>query len=143
MLKFCIMMSSPTGAKYHLVTYGCQMNQNDSERLRTLLQTSGMVATDRPEDADLILMNTCSVRQSAEDRIFGQARNFAKFKEQNPELLIAVTGCMPGRDRDGSMRKKLPLVDLYFPTKDAGQLPRWISELRPAWMNSAQMEEDF
>src|SRR3989338_2586658 len=93
--------------KYHILTFGCQMNKNDSERVESLLRGLNMTTTPAPEDADVILMNSCSVRQKAEDRIYGMARNFAQLKEKNPNLIICVTGCMPGRDKDGSMREKL------------------------------------
>ena len=118
-------------AKYHLVTYGCQMNKSDSERIASILAGVGFEPTEAEGDADLILINTCSVRQTAEDRVYGQVRGWNALKEKKPELIIGVTGCMPGRDRDGTLRKKLPIVDLYFPIADLPQLPRWIVELRP------------
>src|SRR3989339_1056056 len=129
--------------KYHLITYGCQMNKNDSERMETLLQGIGFEPTDQIEQSDLILINTCSVRQTAEDRVYGQVRSFQKFKKQKPELIIGVTGCMAGRDRDGLIRKKLPVVDLYFPISDMTQLPKWIAELRPDLANTGDVQEDY
>jgi len=134
------MMTAP---KYHLITFGCQMNKNDSERIASLLRGIGFEATEQTNDADLILLNTCSVRQSAEDRVFSYVHGFAKLKEEKPALILGVTGCMPGRDRDGTIRKRLPIVDLYFPTADMGQLPRWIAELRPELVNSADIVEDY
>ncbi len=133
-------MASP---KYHLITFGCQMNKSDSERIDTLLGQVGFTATSEKDDADLILINTCSVRQSAEDRVFGLVRQFAALKEKKPELIVGVTGCMPGRDRDGAIRKKLPIVDLYFPISDVPQLPRWIGEMRPELVNSPDIEADY
>lgn len=129
--------------RYHLITYGCQMNKNDSERIEAILKNIGLQPTDRREEADVILINTCSVRQSAEDRVFGQVRALAGLKEKKSDLIIGITGCMPGRDRDSAIRKKFPLVDLYFPTKDMGQLPRWIGELRPELVNSEDTVEDY
>lgn len=129
--------------KYHLITYGCQMNKNDSERMETLLHGLGFVSTDAPAEADLILINTCSVRQQAEDRVFGKVHEFEALKETNPKLILGITGCMAGRDRDGVIRKKIPAVDLYFPTADMGQLPRWIGELRPELVNSTDLVEDY
>lgn len=128
---------------YHLITYGCQMNKNDSERMEALLKSVGLMPTDVKEEADVILINTCSVRQSAEDRVFSVVGQFASLKETKPELIVGITGCMPGRDRDGAIRKRLPIVDLYFPTKDMGQLPRWLGELRPELVNSADTVEDY
>lgn len=129
--------------KYHLVTLGCQMNKNDSERMDAILSGVGFEATENREEADVILVNTCSVRQSAEDRVFGLLKEFAALKETRPDLIVGVTGCLPGRDRDGAIRKKMPTADLYFPITDVVQLPRWISELRPELVNSASMEDDY
>ncbi len=119
------------------------MNKNDSERLSSMLQKVGFGSTDKPEDADLILINTCSVRQTAEDRVFSLVHTFEKLKEEKPNLILGITGCMPGRDRDGAIRKKIPIVDLYFPTAQMGQLPRWIAELRPELVNSPDIIEDY
>ena len=128
---------------YHLITYGCQMNKNDSERMEALLKGVGLMPTDVREEADVILVNTCSVRQSAEDRVFSVVGQFASLKQMKPELIVGITGCMPGRDRDGAIRKRLPIVDLYFPTADMGQLPRWLGELRPELVNSTDPVEDY
>jgi tRNA-2-methylthio-N6-dimethylallyladenosine synthase len=119
------------------------MNKNDSERMETLLKGVGLSSTDQKEDADVILINTCSVRQSAENRVFSVVNAFKELKEKNPKLILGITGCMPGRDRDGVIKKKMPIVDLYFPTKDMGQLPRWIGELRPELVNSDNPVEDY
>jgi len=104
------------------------MNKSDSERVASLLEGLGMTETAEPAEADFILLNSCSVRQSAEDRIFGQIRNFAKLRRQNPRLILGVTGCMAGRDHDGAIRRKLPEVDLFFPTKEMVRLPQWLAE---------------
>lgn len=117
--------------RYHLVTFGCQMNKSDSERIATLLEGIGYAPAACAEEADFILINTCSVRQTAEDRVYGVADNFGRLKLKNPKLLVGVTGCMAGRDRDGAMRKKLPQVDFFFPTRDLPQLPRWLAEHDP------------
>lgn len=129
--------------KFHLITYGCQMNKNDSERLSGLLRGFGFEPTDEKNQADVILLNTCSVRQSAENRVYGHMSDFVKIKEKRPGLIVGITGCMPGRDRDLEFKKKMPVVDLYFPTSQMGQLPRWIAELRPDLVNSADIIEDY
>ncbi len=119
------------------------MNKNDSERIASLLKGLGFASTEQDTDADLVLVNTCSVRQSAEDRVFGLMRHYKALKEQNSKLIVGITGCMPGRDRDGALRAKLPLVDLYFPIADLPQLPRWIGELRPDLVNSPDLVADY
>ena len=107
------------------------MNKNDSERIESIFESMNMISTDTPEDADVILMNSCSIRESAEDRIYSFSHEFAKLKEKKPNLIVVVTGCMPGRDKDGTLRKRLKGVDLFFPTKDVIMMPRWLSELNP------------
>ena len=107
------------------------MNKNDSERIESILVNMGLEKVNIPEEADVILMNSCSVRDSAEDRIFGGARNFAKLKKNKPNLIVVVTGCMPGRDKEKKFLKKLQGVDLYFPTADMVKLPDMLCELNP------------
>ncbi len=128
---------------FHLVTFGCQMNKNDSERIAGLLSSLGFASTENQHEADLILMNTCSVRQTAEDRIYGKMEDFIAMKKKNPSLIIAVTGCMAGRDKKGEFKSRMAPVDLYFPTPEMVKLPRWIAELRPDLVNSADLKEDY
>lgn len=127
--------------KFKITTFGCQMNKSDSERLRTLLMGSGMEEIDLDEHADLIVFNTCSVRQMAEDRVYGATHNLTALKEKNPRLLVAVTGCMAGRDTDGKIRDRLKNVDLFFPTEEMVYLPQRISELRHDLVNTDKGDE--
>lgn len=94
------------------------MNKNDSERIAGLLSSLGFKSVNKPEKAGLLIINTCSVRQASEDRVFGTIRNWQKLRKKNPNLIIAVTGCMPGRDKDGKLKKKLKGVDLFFPIRE-------------------------
>lgn len=109
--------------KYHIITFGCQMNKNDSERIESVLLSAGMEKAGGPEDADLIILNSCSVRNASEQRVIGLVHNFNELKKQNPNLKIAVTGCMPGRDKDGALKKRFAGVDFYFPIFDVLKLP--------------------
>ena len=129
--------------KYHIITFGCQMNKNDSERIESIFSRLQIVSTDVEEEADVILLNSCSVRQAAEDRIYSMVHNFEALKERNPNLIVAVTGCMPGRDKDGAMKKKMPSVDLFFPTKDMVHLPKWLGQLNPAHARMEDLEEHY
>ncbi len=129
--------------KYHIITMGCQMNKSDSERVRSLLERLGFFETDNREEADFILINTCSVRQTAEDRVYGLMKEFARLKKNNARLITAVTGCMAGRDKDNKMRKKLSEVDLFFPIDDLPNLPKWISELNPEVELISNIESDY
>jgi len=123
-----------TPPKFLILTLGCQMNKNDSERIARILTDAGFAPTDDEADADVIIMNTCSVRQSAEDRVYGKMEDFIALKRKKPHLLLAVTGCMAGRDTDGAIRKRLSAVDFFFPTADMVRLPAWIAE---RWMSGA------
>ena len=114
---------------YKITTFGCQMNKSDSERLKSLLDRLGMSETDADESADLLVFNTCSVRQTAEDRIYGIHHGIEALKQKNPQLIVALTGCMAGRDKDGKIRERLPLVDLFFPTEEMIYLPQRLSEI--------------
>jgi len=128
---------------YSITTYGCQMNKNDSERIAGLLDGLGFSSTDNESQADLIIVNTCSVRQSAEDRVYGSQEKYLEYKKTKPDMIVAVTGCMPGRDKASAFKKRLPATDLYFPTPEMVHLPRWISELRPELVNSGSLESDY
>lgn len=119
------------------------MNTNDSERLAGLLSSVGMQSTDSETDADLIILNTCSVREHAEQRIMGLMQKYAKRKQKGESLLVAVTGCMAGRDKDGTLRKRVRTADLFFGTADMVHLPRWIAELRPEWVIQGDAVEDY
>jgi len=84
--------------KYHIITYGCQMNKSDSERIVTLLEETGYKKAPNLSEADLIVVNMCSVRQTAVDRVLGQSRKFAKLKKLNPEFKTLLTGCVLKKD---------------------------------------------
>ena len=128
--------------KFHIITFGCQMNKNDSERIESILCNMDLEKVGTPEEADVIIMNSCSIRESAEDRVFGGARNFAKLKKNKPNLIVVVTGCMPGRDKDKKLFKKLQGVDLYFPTADMVRLPDMLCELNPDF-RKINLDEDY
>ncbi|HBX15784.1 MAG TPA: tRNA (N6-isopentenyl adenosine(37)-C2)-methylthiotransferase MiaB, partial [Candidatus Magasanikbacteria bacterium] len=81
--------------KFFIITFGCQMNKSDSERIVGLLISLGGVEVKEPDEADLVMLNTCSVRQSAENRLFGQVRNLTLLKKNKPDLIIGITGCLP------------------------------------------------
>jgi tRNA-2-methylthio-N6-dimethylallyladenosine synthase len=125
--------------KYQVVTYGCQMNKADSERIAALLESIGLGATDDEREADVIVVNTCSVRQAAEDRVFGKLRDFERLREgANPGLVVVITGCLPGRDKDGKIRAKMPAADLYFPIRELPELPRRLAGLRPDLVKASE-----
>ena len=100
-------------AKLHLITYGCQMNEYDSERVAGLLKTHRYELTDRADDADLILLNTCAIREKAEDKVFSQLGALRHLKQTRPDLIIGVMGCMAQLQR-GKIQERAPYVDLVF-----------------------------
>ncbi len=100
-------------SKLHLITYGCQMNEYDSERVAGLLKQERYELTDRPEDADLILLNTCSIREKAEDKVFSQLGALRHLKRERPDLVIGVMGCMAQLQK-GRIQERAPYVDLVF-----------------------------
>ena len=104
-------------------TYGCQQNVSDSEKLSGMLEQMGYSFADRPEDADLIIFNTCAVREHAEQRVFGNVGALKKLKEANPKMIIALCGCMMQQKHIvQQIKKSYPYVDLVFGT---GALPRF------------------
>ncbi len=126
--------------KYHLITFGCQMNKNDSERIAGVLEGAGYEAATDKTDADVVVLNTCSVRQSAEDRVFGHVRELSSLRTARPNLIIAVTGCMPGRDHDGKLKSKLANADLFFPIADLPRLPDMLKNYSGVLKNTRIVE---
>lgn len=112
------------GSTFHIYTYGCQQNDNDSEKLSALLQQMGYTQTNDPEQADLILMNTCSVRGNADHRFFGNLGIVKTYKTKNPDLIVGVCGCMMQIDEHvDKIRRSFSFVDLLFGTSDVYRLP--------------------
>ena len=99
--------------KYHIWTEGCQMNVADSQRVGSSLEHLGYAFTDKPEDADVIVLNTCVVRQSAEDKAVGRVTSLRPLKERNPDLVINLMGCLVGVRGAEKLREKLPFVDVF------------------------------
>ncbi len=103
--------------KYLVITYGCQMNIHESEKLSGMLEELGYQKTDKKEDADIIVFNTCCIRQGAEDRAFGNIGALKPLKKKNKNLIIAVCGCMTQqKDRVEKLEKTYPFVDIVFGT---------------------------
>ncbi|HNN12467.1 MAG TPA: tRNA (N6-isopentenyl adenosine(37)-C2)-methylthiotransferase MiaB [Anaerolineales bacterium] len=108
--------------KYHIWTEGCQMNVADSQRVGSSLEHLGYTLTDLPEEADVIVLNTCVVRQSAEDKALGRVSSFKKLKEKNPDLVINLMGCLVGVRGAEKLKAKLPYVDVFSPPSDPAPL---------------------
>ncbi|MCQ2062281.1 MAG: tRNA (N6-isopentenyl adenosine(37)-C2)-methylthiotransferase MiaB [Fibrobacter sp.] len=108
--------------KYHLATYGCQMNEYDSAMIAEQLELRGCIATDTPENADFIIVNTCSVREKAEDTAIANISKLKHAKELNPNLKIAVCGCM-AKNRGEELQKRLKMVDFFVGPDQYRKIP--------------------
>jgi tRNA-2-methylthio-N6-dimethylallyladenosine synthase len=124
--------------KYHIWTEGCQMNVADSQRVGSSLEHLGYKLTETIEEADVIVLNTCVVRQSAEDKAMGRLTSLFPLKKQNPNLVINLMGCMVGVRGAEKLRAKLPYVDVFSPPSDPGPL---ISHLTQGEVHSIEDSE--
>ena len=108
--------------KYHIWTEGCQMNVADSQRVGSALEHLGYSLTGQPAEADVIVLNTCVVRQSAEDKAYGRLSSLQPLKKQNPDLVINLMGCLVGVRGHDKLRARFPYVDVFSPPSDPGPL---------------------
>lgn len=114
---------------YQVRTYGCQMNVHDSERLAGLLETAGYRRAADGADADVVVFNTCAVRENADNKLYGNLSHLAPRKQSDPGMQIAVGGCLAQKDRDAVL-KKAPYVDVVFGTHNIGSLPALLERAR-------------
>ncbi len=112
--------------KLYIKTHGCQMNEYDSARIADLLgETHELELTDNPEEADVLLVNTCSVREKAQEKLFHQLGRWRKLKEKNPDLIIGVGGCVASQEGD-AIRKRAGFVDMVFGPQTLHRVPNMI-----------------
>jgi tRNA-2-methylthio-N6-dimethylallyladenosine synthase len=114
--------------KYHIWTEGCQMNVADSQRVSSALEHLGYQNTPKAEDADVIILNTCVVRQSAEDKAVGRLSSLQPLKKNHPELVINLMGCMVGVKTNGVLKERFPYVDVFSPPSDPFPLLSFLNE---------------
>ena len=114
--------------KYHIWTEGCQMNVADSDRLSRALETLDILPTKDPAEAGLIILNTCVVRQSAEDRALGRLNSLKPLKSANPDLIIGLMGCLVGIKGNPAMEKRFPWVDIFAAPSDPEPFLRFLGE---------------
>jgi tRNA-2-methylthio-N6-dimethylallyladenosine synthase len=105
--------------KYLLRTFGCQMNAHDSERIAGLLEADGMVMTHDVEDADVVILNTCCIRENADNKLYGHLGHLKSIKDRRPGMQIAVGGCLAQKDRE-LIQRRAPQVDVVFGTHNVG-----------------------
>src|SRR6266508_1781922 len=127
-------MNDAATRTYEVRTYGCQMNVHDSERLTGLLEDAGYLPFDRQsaptgEQADVVVFNTCAVRENADNKLYGNLGHLAPVKAKKPGMQIAVGGCLAQKDK-ASIVKKAPWVDVVFGTHNIGSLPVLLERAR-------------
>ncbi len=120
---------SQTVRRYEVRTYGCQMNAHDSERISGVLDAAGYLPAEPGEEADLVVFNTCAVRENADNRLYGNLGHLAPRKQVQPGMQIAVGGCLAQKDR-GEVIRRAPWVDVVFGTHNLGSLPALLERAR-------------
>ena len=116
--------------KLHIKTWGCQMNEYDSSKMADLLHsTHGLELTEVPEEADVLLLNTCSIREKAQEKVFHQLGRWKELKKNNPNLLIGVGGCVASQEGE-HIRTRAPYVDIVFGPQTLHRLPEMINQIR-------------
>lgn len=136
--------------KYLTFTFGCQMNEHDSEHIAGILEGIGYTPADSQEDADIIVLNTCCVRETAENKVFGLLGRLGKLKKQKPGLVLCLGGCMSQQEHMGKrIKHRFPYVDVVFGTHNVHQLPELIAragdegrQVIDVWAESRGVVED-
>jgi len=129
--------------KYHIWTEGCQMNVADSLRVASALEHLGYTPTRQPEDAKIIVLNTCVVRQSAEDKAYGRLQSLRPLKEKRPDLVINLMGCLVGVKGHDRLQKRFPFVDVFSPPSDPGPLVAFLTQDESRDLEQASTTQRF
>ncbi|MEX7468756.1 tRNA (N6-isopentenyl adenosine(37)-C2)-methylthiotransferase MiaB [Mycobacterium adipatum] len=127
---------------YQVRTYGCQMNVHDSERLSGLLEAAGYRPAAEGADADIVVFNTCAVRENADNKLYGNLSHLAPRKAADPNMQIAVGGCLAQKDRD-TVLTKAPWVDVVFGTHNIGSLPVLLERARHQRVAQVEIAESL
>ncbi len=114
---------------YLIRTFGCQMNEHDSERIAGLLESDGMEATDDLESADVVVLNTCCIRENADNKLYGHLGHLKSLKDRNPGLQIAVAGCLAQKDRE-MIQQRAPHTDVVFGTHNVASAATLLARSR-------------
>ena len=116
--------------KLYIKTFGCQMNEYDSARMvEVLAQSHGLVRTENPEEAGVLLLNTCSIREKAQEKVFSQLGRWRPLKQARPDLVIGVGGCVASQEGE-AIRERAPFVDLVFGPQTLHRLPEMLNQVR-------------
>jgi tRNA-2-methylthio-N6-dimethylallyladenosine synthase len=130
--------AAPNGKTFHLWTIGCQMNEADSAKVAAMLQEAGYRPTEDEQDADVVVLNSCVVRQAAEDKVAGKLSSLIRLKRERPDVSLVLTGCMVTNQQE-KLRGRFPHVDLFFDPSDFDALRRFIPELNELEDDLAQL----
>jgi len=126
---------APNGKRFFIWTIGCQMNEADSSKVAAMLQEVGYESTADENDADIIVLNSCVVRQAAEDKVAGKLNNLMRLKREKPQVPLVLTGCMVTKQQE-ALKVRFPHVDLFFDPSDFGRLQEVVPEL-------AELDDDL
>jgi tRNA-2-methylthio-N6-dimethylallyladenosine synthase len=129
--------------KYHIWTEGCQMNVADSQRVSSALERMGLSFSRSAEEADIIVLNTCVVRQSAENKAYGRLYSLKPLKEAHPNLVINLMGCLVGIKGHEQLQKRFPFVDVFSPPSDPGPLIAYLTQEESRLMEHAETTRRF
>jgi tRNA-2-methylthio-N6-dimethylallyladenosine synthase len=129
--------------KYHIWTSGCQMNVADSQRVASALERLGYLSTPHPQQADVIVLNTCVVRQSAEEKAVGRLYSLKPLKDARPELVINLMGCMVGVKGSQLLQHRFPFVDVFSPPSDPGPLVSYLTQDESRHQEQAETAQRF
>ncbi len=116
------------GKRFFIWTIGCQMNEADSAKVSAMLQEVGYAKTDDEQEADIVVLNSCVVRQAAEDKVAGKLNNLARLKRQKPDMPLVLTGCMVTKQQE-KLKERFPHVDLFFDPSEFDKLRQVVPEL--------------
>ena len=134
-------MSEVKNLKYYIETCGCQMNEEDSEKLSGMLKRIGYTKTEAKEEASIILFNTCCVRENAENKVYGNLGLLKKLKKNNPDLVIGICGCMmQQKGMADKILKEFPYVDIIFGTHNSYKFPEYLNRVKT---EGVQVKEIF
>ncbi len=131
------------GKRYYIWTAGCQMNTADSQRVGAALEKLGYHWTERPDEADVIVLNTCVVRQSAENKAYGRLMSLKPLKERRPEVVINLMGCLVGVRGHERLKARFPFVDVFSPPSDPGPLIAHLTQGEAKALDQAETQRRF
>ncbi|HLT70796.1 MAG TPA: radical SAM protein [Acidimicrobiales bacterium] len=126
---------------YIVRTFGCQMNEHDSERIAGLLEADGMRPADSVESADVVVLNTCCIRENADNKLYGHLGQLKALKARRPDMQIVVGGCLAQKDRD-LIVERAPHVDVVFGTHNVGRAAELLAEQRSAGRSIVEILEE-